>query len=40
MFENEVPRKIFGSQREEAAGGGEMWVMRSFIICSLHKLLR
>jgi hypothetical protein len=38
VFENRVLRKIFGPQGNEVAGGGENYIMRSFITCTLHKV--
>jgi hypothetical protein len=35
VFENKALRKIFGTNREEEAV--EKFIMRTFIICSLHE---
>jgi hypothetical protein len=34
VFENEVPRGIFGRKRED-----ENYIMGNFIICTLHQIL-
>jgi hypothetical protein len=39
VFENRVLKRIFGPKREEVAGSGEDCIMRSFITCTLHKIL-
>jgi hypothetical protein len=38
---NRMVRKIFGPKSEKVAGRetGEDYVMRSFIICTLHQIL-
>jgi hypothetical protein len=36
VFENRVLRRIFGPNKEEV---GENCIMRSFIICTLHKAI-
>jgi hypothetical protein len=33
MFENRAMKRIFGPKKEEVRGGGEEYIMRSFIIC-------
>jgi len=38
LFENRVLR-IFGSKREKEVEALEDYLMRSFIICTLHKIL-
>jgi hypothetical protein len=38
MLENRVLRRIFVPKREEVAGGEDS-IMRSFINCTLHKIL-
>jgi hypothetical protein len=40
VFENRVLRRIFGSKREEVAGGWKDCIMRSFISRMLHQTLR
>jgi hypothetical protein len=37
MFEIGVLRIIFGPQREEVIGAGEVCIMRSFVTCTLHQ---
>jgi hypothetical protein len=37
VFENRVLRRIFGPKTDEVTGGGENSIMRSCIICTLHK---
>jgi hypothetical protein len=37
VFENRVPRRIFGSERDEVAGSGEHFIMRSCMVCTLHQ---
>jgi hypothetical protein len=37
MFENRVLRRIFGPKGEEMAG--EDCIMKSFITCTIHKIL-
>jgi hypothetical protein len=39
VFENRVLRTIFGPKREEVTGGGENYIMRSFMICTAHLIL-
>jgi hypothetical protein len=39
VFENRVLRGIFGAKRDEVIGGGEKYIMRSFMICTAHPLL-
>jgi hypothetical protein len=39
LFENRVLRIIFGTKRDEVAGGGEDCIKRSFINCMLHQML-
>jgi hypothetical protein len=39
VFENRVLRRIFGLKRDEVTEGWERnWIMRSFIICTLHQV--
>jgi len=33
VFENRVPRRIFGPKRNKVTGSGENNIMRSLIIC-------
>jgi hypothetical protein len=37
VFENRVLRRIFRPEKRREVG--EDWVMRSFITCTLHKIL-
>jgi hypothetical protein len=39
VFENRVLRKIFRSKRDGVTGGGENYIMRSFMTCTAHPLL-
>jgi len=39
VFENRVLRGIFGPKRDEVAGSGENYIMRSLGICTAHPLL-
>jgi hypothetical protein len=39
VFENRALRRIFGPKREEVAGVGEDYIVRSFITCTLHQIL-
>jgi hypothetical protein len=39
VFENGVPRKIFGHKRDEVTGTGENCIMRSFVICTPQQIL-
>jgi len=39
VFENRVLREICGPKREEGVGGEEDYIMRSFITCTLQKIL-
>jgi hypothetical protein len=38
VFENRVPRRIFGPKRDEVTGGCRNCVMRSFMICTLRQV--
>jgi hypothetical protein len=38
VFENRMPRRIFGPERDEVTGIGEHYVTRSFMICSPHQI--
>jgi hypothetical protein len=40
VFENRVVRSIFGPKREDIQGNGENFIMRSFVICTPHSILR
>jgi hypothetical protein len=40
VFENGVLRGIFGSKRDEVTGNGENFIMRSFMVCTPHTILR
>jgi len=39
VFENRVLRRIFGPKRNKVTGGGENYIMRSFMICTPHPIL-
>jgi hypothetical protein len=39
VFDNNVLRRIFGPQREEVSGNGDNYIVRSFIMCTLHQIL-
>ena len=39
VFENRVLRRIFGPKRDEVTGGGENYIMRSLLICTLDPIL-
>jgi hypothetical protein len=39
VFENRVLGRIFGPKRKERQEGGEDYIMRRFISCSLHQML-
>jgi len=39
VFENRVLRGIFEPKRDELTGSGENYIMRSFIICTVHQIL-
>jgi hypothetical protein len=36
VFENKLPRRVFGSKRGEGYEFGENCIMRSFINCTLY----
>jgi hypothetical protein len=38
VFENRVLRRIFRLKRDEMLGGGENFIMRSFITCTLRQI--
>ena len=38
VFENRVPRRIFGPKRDEVIGGGENYIVRSLMICTAHPI--
>ena len=38
VFEKRVLRRIFGPKRDELAGNGENYIMRSFTICNSHPI--
>jgi hypothetical protein len=38
VFENRVPRRIFGPKRDEVTGEKENCIMRSFVICTLRQV--
>jgi len=37
VFENRVLRRIFGPKRDGLRGSGENYIMRSLMICTVHK---
>jgi len=39
VFENRVLRRIFGLKRDDVTGGGENYIKRSLMICTVHKKL-
>jgi hypothetical protein len=39
VFENRVLRRIFGPKEDEVTGGGEYFLTRNFVICTLHEVL-
>jgi len=39
VFENTVPRRIFGPKRDKVTGSGENYIMRSLIICTPQSVL-
>jgi len=39
VFENRVLRRIFGPKRYEVKGSRHDYAMRSFMICTPHRLL-
>jgi hypothetical protein len=38
VFENRVLRRIFGSKRDEVAGGWRNCVRRRFVVCTLRQV--
>jgi hypothetical protein len=36
VFEKRTLRRIFGSKRDEVAGNGENYIMKSLISCTPH----
>jgi hypothetical protein len=38
-FKNRVLRRIFGPKKGQGNRGGEIFIMRSFIICTPHPVL-
>jgi hypothetical protein len=38
VFENRMLRRIFGPKRDEVTGGGENYIMRSFITCTFGQV--
>jgi hypothetical protein len=40
VFENRVLMRIFGPKRDEVTGSGENFILRSFMICTPHPILR
>jgi len=39
VFENRALRRTFGPKRDEVTGNGEIYIMRSFMICTAHQIL-
>ena len=39
MFENRVLRRVFGPKRNEIAGNGENYIMKSIVICTPYRIL-
>ena len=39
VFENRVPRRVFGPKRDEVTGNGENYIMRSLRICTPYPML-
>ena len=39
VLESRVLRKIFGPKGDEIGGGGEDRMLRTFVMCSAHKIL-
>ena len=39
VFENMVLRRVFGPKRDEVAGNGENYIMRSLVICTPYPIL-
>jgi hypothetical protein len=39
VSEKRVLRRIFGPKRDEVTGNGENYIMRSFMICTVHHIL-
>jgi len=39
VFENRVPKRIFGPRRDEVIGSGENYIMRSLMIRTPHQIL-
>lgn len=40
VFENRNVKRIFGYLREEVQESGENYMMRNFIFCTVHRILR
>jgi hypothetical protein len=38
VFENKVPRRIFGPKRDEVTGNGEDYITKSFMLCTPHQV--
>jgi hypothetical protein len=38
LFENRVPRRIFGPRRDAVQGSGENYILRSLMICTAHQI--
>jgi hypothetical protein len=38
LFENRMLIRIFGHKRDEVAGSGENYIMRSLMICTPHQI--
>jgi hypothetical protein len=39
VFENRVLRRIFRPKRDETTGSGEIYIIRSLMICTAHLIL-
>jgi hypothetical protein len=39
VFENRELRRIFGPKERKQQEAGEKYIMRSFIICTLHQIV-
>ena len=39
VFENRALKRIFGTERDEITGGGENYIMRSLMFCTVHQIL-
>jgi hypothetical protein len=39
VFENRAWRRVFGPKRDEVTGNGEIYIMRSLVICTPYPIL-